>query len=73
MIRNKIAQDVFGSISDVEGENSNTSDSETSNEGDDLELKRCPVKKTSNFYNSYYNYNHTLRRLLYDHIYGYIQ
>ena len=59
MIRNKIAQDVFGNVSDVEGENSNTSVGENSDDSDDFELKprlgdivalldRCRVKKTSN-------------------------
>ena len=42
MIRNKIAKDVFGNVSDVEGENSNTSVSENSDDRDDFELKPRP-------------------------------
>ena len=38
-IRNKIAQDVFGNVSDVEGENSNTFVSENSDDSYDFELK----------------------------------
>ena len=42
MIRNKIAKDVFGNVSDVEGENSNTSAGENSDDSDDFELKPRP-------------------------------
>ena len=42
MIRNKITQDVFGNVFDVEGENSNTSVSENWDDSHDFELKPRP-------------------------------